>query len=132
MLYQRHLKRQACAAPSNFPSYLNITSRIIGFEELGNVDSFSTATLELRLQHTGSGVPNSRVHDLILRFQVLSKKILISCLLLTMHELLYPAELAYARIAMMTTMTTLTFEYCIIHLPRVAARKQVPRLQKNQ
>ncbi|KAH9977928.1 thioredoxin-like protein [Lactifluus volemus] len=27
--------------------------RIIGFEELGNVDSFSTATLELRLQHTG-------------------------------------------------------------------------------
>jgi len=27
--------------------------RIIGFEELGNVDSFSTATLELRLLHTG-------------------------------------------------------------------------------
>ncbi|KAI0307296.1 thioredoxin-like protein [Multifurca ochricompacta] len=28
-------------------------SRIIGFEELGNVDGFSTATLELRLLHTG-------------------------------------------------------------------------------
>jgi len=27
--------------------------RIIGFEELGNVDSFSTATLELRLLHKG-------------------------------------------------------------------------------
>ncbi|KAH9045547.1 thioredoxin-like protein [Lactarius pseudohatsudake] len=27
--------------------------RIIGFEELGNVDGFSTATLELRLLHTG-------------------------------------------------------------------------------
>jgi len=27
--------------------------RIIGFEELGNVDSFSNATLELRLLHTG-------------------------------------------------------------------------------
>lgn len=27
--------------------------RIVGFEELGNVDSFSTATLELRLLHTG-------------------------------------------------------------------------------
>jgi len=27
--------------------------RIIGFEELGNVDSFSTATLELRLLHIG-------------------------------------------------------------------------------
>ena len=31
-------------------------SRIIGFEELGNVDSFSTATLELRLLHTGQGL----------------------------------------------------------------------------
>ena len=28
--------------------------RIIGFEELGNADSFSTATLEFRLLHTGS------------------------------------------------------------------------------
>ncbi|KAI0269119.1 thioredoxin-like protein [Gloeopeniophorella convolvens] len=28
--------------------------RIVGFEELGNVDSFSTATLELRLLHIGS------------------------------------------------------------------------------
>ncbi|KAI0284361.1 thioredoxin-like protein [Russula aff. rugulosa BPL654] len=28
--------------------------RTIGFEELGNADSFSTATLELRLLHTGS------------------------------------------------------------------------------
>lgn len=33
----------------------NFACRIIGFEELGNVDSFGTATLELRLLHTGSG-----------------------------------------------------------------------------
>lgn len=33
-----------------------VMSRIIGFEELGNVDSFSTATLELRLLHTGQGL----------------------------------------------------------------------------
>jgi hypothetical protein len=32
----------------------NFASRITGFEELGNADSFSTATLELRLMHTGS------------------------------------------------------------------------------
>jgi len=32
----------------------NSACRIIGFEELGNVDGFSTATLELRLLHTGS------------------------------------------------------------------------------
>jgi hypothetical protein len=32
----------------------NTASRIVGFEELGNADSFSTATLELRLLHTGS------------------------------------------------------------------------------
>lgn len=31
----------------------NVVGRIIGFEELGNVDSFSTATLELRLLHIG-------------------------------------------------------------------------------
>jgi hypothetical protein len=31
----------------------NSASRIVGFEELGNADSFSTATLELRLMHTG-------------------------------------------------------------------------------
>ncbi|KAH9966085.1 thioredoxin-like protein, partial [Russula dissimulans] len=29
--------------------------RIVGFEELGNVDGFNTATLELRLLHTGLG-----------------------------------------------------------------------------
>lgn len=33
--------------------------RIIGFEELGNVDGFSTATLELRLLHTGVIQKNS-------------------------------------------------------------------------
>ena len=31
----------------------DFASRIVGFEELGNADSFSTATLELRLLHTG-------------------------------------------------------------------------------
>ena len=31
----------------------NVVGRIVGFEELGNVDSFSTATLELRLLHIG-------------------------------------------------------------------------------
>ena len=35
-------------------SLLTSAYRIIGFEELGNVDSFSTATLELRLLHSGS------------------------------------------------------------------------------
>ena len=35
-----------CAFSSNF------TYRVVGFEELGNVDSFSTAILELRLLHT--------------------------------------------------------------------------------
>jgi hypothetical protein len=37
-----------CFSSSNF------AYRIVGFEELGNVDSFCTATLELRLLHTGS------------------------------------------------------------------------------
>lgn len=56
MLYKGRLKRQACAAASNSLSCFTFVSRIIGFEELGNVDSFSTATLELRLLHTGSGI----------------------------------------------------------------------------
>jgi len=37
--------------------FFNFACRIIGFEELGNVDSFSTATLELRLLHTGWNFP---------------------------------------------------------------------------
>ena len=39
----------------------NFACRIIGFEELGNVDSFSTATLELRLLHTGSVLRSKEV-----------------------------------------------------------------------
>jgi hypothetical protein len=40
-------KRILCPEESDF------ARRIIGFEELGNVDGFSTATLELRLLHIG-------------------------------------------------------------------------------
>ena len=31
----------------------NSACRVVGFEEFGNADSFSAATLELRLMHTG-------------------------------------------------------------------------------
>ena len=60
-------------------------NRIIGFEELGNVDSFSTATLELRLLHTGLALsPSKYKYDSNMRRKVLFKKIP-SCLLSTMH-----------------------------------------------
>jgi hypothetical protein len=48
----------------------NSASRIVGFEELGNADSFSTATLELRLMHTGSAFSCGRKrHDLNISFK---------------------------------------------------------------
>lgn len=54
--------------------------------------------------------PTIQVHDLISGLQVLFKRILISCLSSTMHKLWYPTEIASARVTMMMTMTTLTFE----------------------
>jgi pilus assembly protein TadC len=91
---------------------------MIGFEELGSVDSFSTATLELRLLHTGLGYFYIYIHDLIVAFQVLSEKMKISRLLSNMHELWHPTERAYAKIAMMMMMMmTLTFEYCTYCTP---------------
>jgi hypothetical protein len=53
LLCPRRYERQASRAVGIWLSHSNVVSRIIGFEELGNVDSFSTATLELRLLHTG-------------------------------------------------------------------------------
>ena len=49
----------------------NSASRIVGFEELGSADSFSAATLELRLMHTGWAFSCGRKRrDLNISFKV--------------------------------------------------------------
>jgi hypothetical protein len=50
--------------------------RLIGFEELGNNDNFSTASLEIRLKQSGErdSPPDCRVHEAEYRLNVLPKQ----------------------------------------------------------
>ncbi|WFD27928.1 hypothetical protein MNAN1_002936 [Malassezia nana] len=49
--------------------------RLIGFEELGNSDAFSTAALEWRLGQTGVLRPQQKAHQPILGFGVPSAQV---------------------------------------------------------